>query len=318
MLRRFWPDRKGMFTCTCHTYLTSCSSSGTYHGTLQFTPGWNTKISARETNYGTCIDYVLVTLGLIPWIKLANIQPSIEGSDHYPIFVDLHDEITTDTSEKLVLRDLMHIDVSSRDWRSNTGLCSKEADAYVKRSAELPPTAPADAQSPLAAAYDSINKQLQPVSVEEQSASKAPHLSLLGQPQSSAPSPILPTSTQASLKPSQESHERSHKRPRAGTSTAAGAPKPKMLKAGRSKLSSFFTKPTIAPTAPANANGPSSRAGSWSSEIIDFYEDSEETQPLLTITSEIRLPASSSWSAVFKPMLPRQPRFTLGPETGWK
>ena len=72
-----------------------------------------------------------------------------------------------------------------------------------------------------------------------------------------------------------------------------GAPKPKMLKAGRSKLSSFFTKPTIAPTAPANANGPSSGVGSWSSESIDLCKDSEETQPLLIITSETRLHASS-------------------------
>ena len=86
---------------------------------------------------------MLVTPGLIPWIKPANIQLSIEGSDHYPIFVDLHDEITTDTGEKLVLCDLMHIDVGSRDWQSNTGPSSKEADTYVKllhkRSAELPP-----------------------------------------------------------------------------------------------------------------------------------------------------------------------------------
>ena len=138
-----------MFTCTCHAYLTSCSSSGIYHGTVQFTPGWNTKISARETNYGKCIDYVLVTPGLIPWIKPANIQLSIKGSDHYPIFVDLHDEITTDTGEKLVLCDLMHIDVGSQTGGQILARVPRKqilmSNFFTKRSAELPPTAPADA-----------------------------------------------------------------------------------------------------------------------------------------------------------------------------
>ncbi|PPQ72764.1 hypothetical protein CVT26_003146 [Gymnopilus dilepis] len=70
IVRKFWPDRKGMYTC------------------------WNTKISARETNYGTRIDFILITPGLVPWIKAADIQPHIKGSDHCPVFVDLHDEIT--------------------------------------------------------------------------------------------------------------------------------------------------------------------------------------------------------------------------------
>lgn len=70
VVRKFWPDRKGMYTC------------------------WNTKLSARETNYGTRIDFVLVTPGLLPWIKAADTLPSIKGSDHCPVFVDFHDEIT--------------------------------------------------------------------------------------------------------------------------------------------------------------------------------------------------------------------------------
>ena len=51
------------------------------------TTGWNTKISAHKTNYGVRIDYVLVTPGLLPWIKASNIQLSIKGSDHCPVFV---------------------------------------------------------------------------------------------------------------------------------------------------------------------------------------------------------------------------------------
>jgi AP endonuclease-2 len=328
VLRRFWPERKGMFTCTCHS-----SDELVVVALITIHPGWNTKISARETNYGTRIDYVLVTPGLIPWIKAADIQPSIKGSDHCPVFVDLYDEITTDAGEKLILCDLMHMGADSakrelprlavKYWPEFQGKQMLMSNFFTKRSAEVPPpppTAPADAQSTLAIAFDSLNKQLQPVSVEEQSVSKASQLSSLSQPDtepSLSPSPISPTSTQASLKPSQESRERSLKRPSTGTPAAAGASKPKKLKAGQSKLSSFFTKP--ATTAPANAP-PSGRASSWSSEIIDLCEDSEEMppSPLPTITSEIRLPVDSqgkgnengkaaspsSWSAVFKPAPP--------------
>jgi AP endonuclease-2 len=286
---------------------------------------------------------VLVTAGLLPWIKAADIQPSIKGSDHCPVFVDLHDEITTDAGEKLVLCDLMHMGVDSakrepprlavKYWPEFQGKQMLMSNFFTKRGAEVPPpppTASANAPSPLATAFDALNKQPQPVSVEGQSASKAPQLSSSSQTDtepSSSQSPMSAISTQAPLKLSQESHE-SHKRPYAGTSTATGPSKQKKLKAGQSKLSSFFTKPTTAPTAPGNAQ-PSNRAGSWSSEIIDLCDESEEIEiqssPLPTFTSEIRLPAdnptssqsrrengngkaggaaASSWSAVFVPIPP--------------
>ena len=318
--------------------------------------GWNTKISARETNYGTRIDYVLVTPGLIPWIKAADIQPSIKGSDHCPVFVDFHDEIITDTGEKLVLRELMHMGADSakrepprlavKYWPEFQGKQMLVSNFFTKRGAEAPlpqaPTAPPNA-FPLTIASDALNTQPQPVvSVEEQSAPKASQLSSSSQPdiEPSSQSSMSPSSTQTSLKLSQESSHESLKRPRRGTSTVAGGSKPKKLKAGQSKLSSFFTKPTTTtttlPTAPANAKVPSDRAGSLSSEVIDLCEDSEEMEmqssstPLPTITSEIRLPAdkdnsrithsqspdkkngngktgsgaSSSWSAVFVPKPP--------------
>jgi AP endonuclease 2 len=326
-----------------------------------FIPGWNTKISARETNYGTRIDYVLVTPGLMPWIKAADIQPSIKGSDHCPVFVDLHDEITTDAGEKLVLRELMHMGADSakrepprlavKYWPEFQGKQMLMSNFFTKRGAEAPPpqapTAPPNGTSPRAIAFDALNAQPQPaVSVEEQSAPKAPQLSSSSQPdiEPSSQSSMSPSSTQtSSLKLSQESSHESLKRPRTGTSNAGGGSKSKKLKAGQSKLSSFFSKPTTTtttpPTAPANANAPSDRTGSLSLEILDLCEDSEEmdmrssSMPLPTITSEIRLPAdkdnnspttysqsrekkkknedgktgsaaSSSWSAVFMPKPP--------------
>lgn len=41
------------------------------------------------------------------WIKHGDIQPSLKGSDHCPIYVDLHDEITLETGEILKLLDCM-------------------------------------------------------------------------------------------------------------------------------------------------------------------------------------------------------------------
>ncbi|KAL8286620.1 hypothetical protein RQP46_004148 [Phenoliferia psychrophenolica] len=68
--RRLHPTRKKMFTC------------------------WETKIDARPSNYGTRLDYILITPSLLPWIRDADILPSIMGSDHCPVFVDFYDSIT--------------------------------------------------------------------------------------------------------------------------------------------------------------------------------------------------------------------------------
>jgi AP endonuclease-2 len=62
------------------------------------------KIMARETNYGTRVDYILITPGLLPWIKHGDIQPSLKGSDHCPIYIDLHDSITDATGQILELK----------------------------------------------------------------------------------------------------------------------------------------------------------------------------------------------------------------------
>jgi AP endonuclease 2 len=53
------------------------------------------------------VDYILVTKGLLKWIKHGDIQTSVKGSDHCPIYIDLHDEIVLESGEKLALRDAM-------------------------------------------------------------------------------------------------------------------------------------------------------------------------------------------------------------------
>ncbi|CAO3699815.1 unnamed protein product [Rhizopus stolonifer] len=58
------PNRPKMFTC------------------------WNTKMNARPANFGTRIDYILVSSGIQH--LFSDIQPSIMGSDHCPVYADLH------------------------------------------------------------------------------------------------------------------------------------------------------------------------------------------------------------------------------------
>ncbi|KAF8488884.1 Endonuclease/exonuclease/phosphatase [Russula emetica] len=171
VLRRFWPDRKGMSTYTSH--ISTCC--------------WNTKVSAREANYDTRIDYVLVTPGLMPWIKAADIQPSIKGSDQL-----LPSRLT----------------LAVKYWPEFQGKQLLMSNFFTKRGAEaLPsqaPTAPPNGISPLTIGFDALNAQPQPVSEEQQSAPNAPpQVSSSGQPdiEPSSQSSMSPSSTQTSLKP---------------------------------------------------------------------------------------------------------------------
>ncbi|GAA5856268.1 hypothetical protein JCM8547_000845 [Rhodosporidiobolus lusitaniae] len=79
--RRLHPDRQGMFTC------------------------WNTKIDARPSNYGTRLDYILITPGLLPWVNISDIQRDVVGSDHCPVYLDFHDELEIEGRGKVSIWD---------------------------------------------------------------------------------------------------------------------------------------------------------------------------------------------------------------------
>lgn len=68
--RLFHPDRKGMYTC------------------------WETKVNARPGNYGARIDFVLVCESMQSWIKGADIQEGLLGSDHCPVYADFSDAVS--------------------------------------------------------------------------------------------------------------------------------------------------------------------------------------------------------------------------------
>ncbi|RKO91958.1 Endonuclease/exonuclease/phosphatase [Blyttiomyces helicus] len=66
--RWFHPDRKAAFTC------------------------WNTLINARPANFGTRIDYILVSDDFHSlWLEGCDILPNIMGSDHCPVMATLAD-----------------------------------------------------------------------------------------------------------------------------------------------------------------------------------------------------------------------------------
>jgi AP endonuclease-2 len=80
--RGFHPTRKGMYT------------------------HWEQKINARPGNFGGRIDFVLVTESMKQWIKDANIQEGLLGSDHCPVFADFNDRVALEEGE-VALADIM-------------------------------------------------------------------------------------------------------------------------------------------------------------------------------------------------------------------
>lgn len=81
--RLFHPDRKGMYTC------------------------WETKVNARPGNYGARIDFVLVSETMRSWVKDANIQEGLLGSDHCPVFADFN-EVVSCGGDDASLADIMN------------------------------------------------------------------------------------------------------------------------------------------------------------------------------------------------------------------
>ncbi|KAJ3364445.1 DNA-(apurinic or apyrimidinic site) lyase 2 [Allomyces javanicus] len=50
---------------------------------------WNTQIAARRADFGTRIDYILVSPRLVSRIRKCDRMPHVLGSDHCPVYVDL-------------------------------------------------------------------------------------------------------------------------------------------------------------------------------------------------------------------------------------
>lgn len=75
---------------------------------------WDTVKDTRPANYGVRIDYTLVSKGLMPWVKGADIQANIYGSDHCPVYVDFHDEIQLENGKTVKLKDTLLTDPNTK------------------------------------------------------------------------------------------------------------------------------------------------------------------------------------------------------------
>ncbi|KAI7489898.1 APN2 DNA lyase apurinic/apyrimidinic [Hortaea werneckii] len=96
--RAFHPERKGMYT------------------------HWEQKINARPGNFGSRIDFVLVSTDMKSWIRDANTQEGLLGSDHCPVFVDFLDDVQCDGKETKLIDIMSPVgvfenQVRQKEWR---------------------------------------------------------------------------------------------------------------------------------------------------------------------------------------------------------
>ncbi len=64
--------------------------------------------TSRSANYGSRIDLILCSPGLRPWIKGGDILPKVFGSDHCPVYIDLHETADIPGKGLLQLRDMLN------------------------------------------------------------------------------------------------------------------------------------------------------------------------------------------------------------------
>lgn len=299
-VRTFWPDRKGMYTC------------------------WNMRISARESNYGTRVDYILVTPGMLPWIKHGDIQPSLKGSDHCPIYIDLHDEIITGAGERLSLRDVLPMDgnrkdlprLAARRWEEYSGKQTLLSTFFGKGNMLRSPN-----NSPLSSLSLTPDTQLPK---EHSDAAQPDHT----QPAVGTPPPMHPslsfqnlacTSTSQLLasplklqsnpiSSRQTAPPDSSAKRKSSDSSAKKAPK--KLKGSQSKLS-FFAQPSVSP--PCSQRNSSGDVPDRQDYIDSDYQFALElsaslenplSQGLLASATPSASQSKAAWSQLMAPVQP--------------
>ncbi|KAF9432935.1 Class II abasic (AP) endonuclease [Entomortierella beljakovae] len=103
---------------------------------------WNTLINARPSNYGTRLDFILVTAGLLPWFKSCDRKPHIVGSDHCPVIAEMFSELTLgepteekdqDSKETRKLQDIL----DSFGGSNNHPLAAKFFDEFSGKQQKL-------------------------------------------------------------------------------------------------------------------------------------------------------------------------------------
>ncbi|KAF4610457.1 hypothetical protein D9613_006552 [Agrocybe pediades] len=321
IVRKFWPDRKGMYTC------------------------WNTKISARDTNYGTRIDFILITPGLVPWIKAADIQPQLKGSDHCPVYVDFHDEIVDVNGVKTRLADALGARptaggrpaepprLAAKHWDEfkqkslATFFGKKKGEVSKSSPSQTPPVVPPASMSRQTSQMSDVSTpSASPIVVDDDAPaiSTAPSMTL--QDKSSSAPIVTTTTSEHTTSIIQTSHKR--KLVPESPDTSSKKPKPIQVQkkkegpkqAGQTTLAGFFSQPKASvssssskskskPTKSSSSVHPNlttttAAAAATQDQVeplpIDVDEDADYQYALLLSQSDDAIPPSSSQGSSFR------------------
>ncbi|PIL25220.1 transcription factor [Ganoderma sinense ZZ0214-1] len=261
IIRQFHPDRKGLFTC------------------------WNMKLQARETNYGTRIDYVLVTKGLLPCISGGDIQASLKGSDHCPIYVDLHDQIILESGETIALCDAMK---QSPDLKDPPRIAAKYWDEFSGKQTVLSaffskgpvvkngdtPLSDTPTPTPTPAPTEAMTTPARTAT------SSSPEIERVPTPPADPP-PAKKFKPSQPRQPSQSNQSTKRKT----VETPSSSKKRKSAPAkGQSSIASFFSKPSASASTSASASASSS--AQKAQEVIDVDGDDGDAGAVPTAPDE--------------------------------
>jgi AP endonuclease-2 len=249
--------------------------------------GWNTKINARDTNYGTRVDYILVTPGLLPWIQHGDIQPSIKGSDHCPIYIDLRESITLESGEELLLKQVMNNTdgkisrISAKHWDEYSGK-QKLLSSFFSKKLLTSATTP-----------EIIEEDVVCISSQDTVVENTPP----------TPITIAPQPKEAAV--SKRKHENSTSAPSGSTKAKKAKTTPPTTTSrpqGQTKLSSFFNSPKLAKNdkTPPQPVAESSKARERSNSDVD-----EETLAAIARIPEVPDETQKQqWSELLAPVEP--------------
>ncbi|KAK0253679.1 hypothetical protein B0A54_14285 [Friedmanniomyces endolithicus] len=147
--RGLHPDRKGMYT------------------------HWEQKVNARPGNFGSRIDFVLVCESMRSWVKDANTQEGLLGSDHCPVYVDFHDTVQSHGREVSLVDEMSPPGVFQngariKDWKllDVPAFSGKRLPEFDKRRSIKSMFAAPSLRQPSSSALQSSIKPLSPVKQE--------------------------------------------------------------------------------------------------------------------------------------------------------
>lgn len=190
------------------------------------------------------IDYVLVTKGLLPWVKHGDIQPSIKGSDHCPIYVDLHEEMELDGRKFNLREQMLGSDpskqpprIATQCWDEYSGKQTMLLTFFEKKGTQPPATQKLSAVTKTSSAL-SLDLDMEIEEILPPSSSQVTR--------TSSPPPESDSQPTRSLKRKESPSQAASQIPRSSSLITAKPIKKQKIgtKPGQTKLSSFFAAPS--------------------------------------------------------------------------